>query len=190
VRGVRLLIACLLFVAACTGSSSKKSSAGDFVDAACGDLAAWATSVNRAFTDLQSLGQAGTAGDPTAQEVLLTKLSASLTDADKATSQLASGISSRGAPNIASGDDIKKSILDSLNGLREVLGKTRQEVDAFDVRTATKEQSDKLKADLNGLTADVAAAFAGLAPLNENNDLKTAFAGSAACKQVGSGLSS
>jgi hypothetical protein len=189
-RPIRLLLVALVLLAACTGSASKKSTASDFVDAACGDLAAWATSVNTAFTDLQSLGQLGPSGDATAQEALLRKLSASVADADKATAQLANGISARGAPNIASGDDIKKSILDSLNRLREVLAKTRMELDSFDVRNATKEQSDKLKSDLDGLTSNVADAFAGLAPLNQNNDLKAAFAGSATCQQAGSGLSS
>jgi hypothetical protein len=189
-RIVRLLVALLLFVAACTGSPTKKSTANDFVDAACTDLGTWSATVQRAFTDLQSLGQLGTAGDPIAQAQLLHKLSASMAQADTATSQLANGISARGAPNIASGDDVKKSILDTLNRLREVLGKARRAVDSFDVRTATKEQSDALKAELDGVTTEVANTFAGLAPLNQNNDLRAAFTGSANCRQVASNFSS
>ena len=104
--------------------------------------------------------------------------------ANTATAQLANGISARGTPNIANGDDVKKSILDALNQLRDVLGKTRTEVDNFDVKTAGKAESDKLKSELDGLTTEVANTFAGLAPLNQNNDLKAAFAGSANCKQV------
>lgn len=189
-RVIRWLIAALLLVGACTGSPSRKSTANDFVDAACADLATWAASVNRAFTDVQSLGQVGASGDVVAQEGLLRKLSASLADADRATAQLANGISARGAPNISSGDDIKNSILDALNRLREVLGKTRMEVESFKVQTATKAESDKLKSDIEGLTTEVANTFAGLAPLNQNNDLRAAFLGSANCQQVASGLSS
>ena len=178
-----------VLAASCTGSASKKSSAGEFVDAACADLATWATAVNTAFTDLNSLAQFDVTNTTGAQE-LLRRLSSALGDADRATSQLANGISSRGAPNISSGEDIKKTILDSLNQLRDVLSKTRTEVDNFDVATATQEESAKLKSDLDGLTAEVANAFAGLAPLNENNDLKAACEGSAACRQVESSLNS
>ncbi|MEY2422257.1 MAG: hypothetical protein QOI95_2324 [Acidimicrobiaceae bacterium] len=185
-----VVVALLAAVAVgCTGSGSKKSSANEFVDAACSDLAAWAASVNSAFTDLQDVGQFDVTNVAGAQE-LLRRLSTALGDADKATSKLASGISSRGAPNISSGEDIKKSILDSLNRLRDLLSTTRTEVDNFDVQTATQAESDKLKSDLDGLSSGVADAFAGLAPLNENNDLKSAFEGSATCKQVGSDLSS
>jgi hypothetical protein len=189
-RVIRLLFAALLFTAACTGSPSKTSTPNDFVDAACTDLATWGTTVQQAFADLQSLGQVGAAGDPTAQAQLLGKLSASLARADTATAQLANGISARGAPNIASGDDVKNAILDALNRLREALGKTRRAVDGFHANTATKEESDALKAQLDGLTTEVASTFAGLAPLNQNNDLRAAFTGSAACQQVASSFSS
>src|SRR5205809_640380 len=100
-----MCIAALLLVAACTGSPSKKSTANDFVDQACSDLAGWAITVQHAFTDLQGLGQVGVAGDPIAQAQVLHKLSESLSQADTATAQLANGISARGAPNIASGDE-------------------------------------------------------------------------------------
>ena len=190
VVGFLAIVAILAVLAAsCTGSSSKKSSAGEFVDAACADLAAWATAVNKAFTDLSSLAQFDVSNATGAQE-LLRRLSTALGDADKATSQLANGISARGAPNISSGEDIKNTLLTSLNSLRDVLSKTRTEVDNFDVATATAEESTKLKSDLDGLAAEVANAFAGLAPLNENNDLKAAFDGSATCRQVGSSFSS
>ena len=189
-REIRLLLVALLLIAACTGSPSRKSTANEFVDSACADLAAWAASVNQAFTDVQNLGQLGASGDVVAQEGLLRRLSTSLRDADTATAQLANGISSRGAPNIASGDEVKKTILDTLNHLREVLHTTRTEVEAFKLSTATKEQSDKLRSDIDALTSDVAATFAGLAPLNQNNDLRAAFLGSASCQQLSSGFSS
>jgi len=187
---IRLALAGLLVVAACTGSPSKKSTANDFVDQACADLAGWGTTVQRAFTDLQNLGQVGAASDPIAQEQLLGKLSASLAQANTATAQLANGISARGTPNIANGEDVKNAILDALNKLRDVLDKTRRAVDSFHPRTATKEESDALKAQLDGLTTEVASTFAGLAPLNQNNDLRAAFTGSAACQSVASSFSS
>ena len=189
-RVVRLCVAGLFVIAACTGSPSKRSTSNEFVDAACADLAVWAASINQAFTDVQNLGQLGASGDTVAQEGLLRKLSTSLRQADTATTQLANGISARGAPNIASGDDIKKSILDTLNRLREQLGTTRTEVESFKVATATKEQSDKLRSDIDALTTNVGETFAGLAPLNQNNDLRAAFLGSAACSQIASQFSS
>jgi len=189
-RTVKLCVAALVLVAACTGSPSKKSTANDFVDQACTDLAGWGTTVQRAFSDLQALGQTGAAGDPIAEEQLLGKLSASLDKANTATAQLANGISARGTPNIANGEDVKNSILDALNKLRDVLTKTRRAVDSFHPRTATKEESDALKTQLDGLTTEVASTFAGLAPLNQNNDLRAAFTGSAACQQVASSFSS
>jgi hypothetical protein len=188
-RIVAIIAIAGVLAASCTGSGSKKSTAGEFVDAACADLGAWATAVNKAFTDLSSLAQFDVSDTTGAQE-LLRRLSTALGDADKATSQLANGISSRGAPNISSGEDIKKSLLDALNQLRDVLSKTRTEVDNFDVATATPEESAKLKSDLDGLSTEVANTFTGLAPLNENNDLKAAFDGSATCRQVGSSFSS
>jgi hypothetical protein len=188
-RVPRLLIAALLLVGACTGSATKKSTPNDFVDAACADLSGFATAVDRAFKDLQSLSQIDVT-DTVGTQAFLVRLSTSLREADTATTQLANGISSRGAPNIASGDDIKKAILDSLNRLREGLGKTRNAIDAFDFKTATTDESAKLRAEIDSLTTTGAEAIAGLAPLNENNELRAAFAGSATCRQVGSQLSS
>jgi hypothetical protein len=184
------LLAALIVVAGCTGSPSRKTAPNEFVDDACADLAAWGDSVSRAFTDVQNLNQLGTSSDTVAQEQLLATLSVSLRDADRATAQLANGISARGAPNVASGDDIKKSILETLNTLRELLDETRKEVDSFKVSTATREQSDKLRADIDDLTTNVGELFTKLAPLNENNDLRAAFLGSAACQGLASIFSS
>ena len=189
-RTVRVLVAATLVVAlaAGCGGGSSKTSAGDFVDATCVDLAAWATSIQKAFAELQDLGQFDTT-DAASAQALLRKLSAALGDADGATSKLASGINSRGAPDIASGADIKKTLVDALNKLRDILSSTRTEVDNFDVKTASTSDADKFKNDLDGLTPQIADAFAGLDPLDKNADLKSAFDNSATCKEAGSALS-
>src|SRR3954454_2512208 len=121
-RIVRVLVAATLVVAlaAGCGGGSKKTSAGDFVDATCVDLAAWATSIQGAFADLQDISGFDVS-DATSAQALLRKLSTALGDADQATSRLASGINSRGAPDIASGADIKKTLVDALNKLRDIL---------------------------------------------------------------------
>jgi ABC-type transporter Mla subunit MlaD len=189
-RMVRVLVVATLVIAlaAGCGGGTKKTSAGDFVDATCVDLAAWATSIQKAFADLQEIGQFD-ASDPVSAQALLRKLSAALGEADSATSKLASGIESRGAPDIASGADIKKTLVDALNKLRDILSSTRTEVDNFDVKTASASDADKFKNDLNDLTPQIADAFAGLDPLDKNADLKSAFDNSAKCKEAGSALS-
>ena len=185
----RLLIAGLLLVGACTGSATKTSTPNDFVDAACADLSGFATAVDRAFKDLLGLSQVDIT-DTVGTQAFLVRLSTSLADAETASTQLANGISARGAPNIASGDDIKNKILDALNRLREGLRTTRHAIDAFDFKTATPDESAKLRAEIDALTTTGAEAIAGLAPLNENNEWRAAFAGSATGRQVASQLSS
>ena len=132
-RVIRPFVAALFVVAACTGSVEKTSTPNEFVDAACADLSAWSTAVSGAFADVQGLRQLGTSSDSVAEEALLLKLTTSLRDAENATAQLAKGISTRGAPNIADGEAIKNSILDTLDRLRELLRTTRHEVDAFEI---------------------------------------------------------
>jgi len=189
---VRVLAAATVVVAltaGCSGGGTKKLSAGDFVDATCVDLAAWATKVEAAFGDLQNVDQFDVS-DATSANLLLRKLSTALGDADAATSKLASGVDSRGAPDIASGAELKKSVVDSLNKLRDVLSKTRTEVDNFDVATASKSDADKFKSDLDGLGPQITDALSGLDPLDKNTDLKSAFDNSAKCKEAGSAFSS
>lgn len=190
-RMVRVVVAATLVVAlaAGCGGGSKKTSAGDFVDATCVDLAAWATSIQTAFADLQDIGQFDVS-DATSAQALLRKLSTALGDADRATSKLASGIDSRGAPDIASGAEIKKTLVGALNKLRDILSSTRTEVDNFDVKTASSSDAEKFKTDLDGLSPQIADAFAGLDPLDKNADLKSAFDNSAKCKEAGSVFSS
>lgn len=191
-RMVRMLAAATLVVAlaaGCGGGGSKKLSAGDFVDATCVDLAAWATAVQSAFADLQNIDQFDVS-DATSANLLLRKLSAALGDADSATSKLSSGVAARGAPDIASGAEIEKSVVDSLNKLRDVLSKTRTEVDNFDVGKASQADADKFKSDLNALGPQITDALSGLDPLDKNTDLKSAFDNSAKCKAAGSELSS
>ena len=184
VRVLALATVVVTLVAGCGGGSSK-TSAADFVDATCVDLAAWASSIQTAFAQLQDLGNFDTSDAASAQD-LLRKLSSALGDADGATSKLATGINSRGAPDISSGADIKKALVDALNKLRDILSKTRTEVDNFDVKTASPADADKFKSDLDGLSPDIEAAFSGLSPLDDNTDLKSAFDNSAKCKQAGS----
>jgi hypothetical protein len=189
-RFIRLLVATLLGVAACTGSVEKTSTPNEFVDAACADLSAWSTAVGSAFEDVQNLRQFGTSGDPVAEEGLLRTLVDSLRAAEVATAQLAKGISARGAPNITDGEAIKNSILDTLDRLRELLHTTRRDVDAFKLSTATKEQTDALRLKIDELTTNVGETFARLAPLNQNNELRAAFLGSASCQGLSSSFGS
>lgn len=186
VRRVAALVLVAIVAAAC-GGGDKKTSAGEFADATCVDLANWATTIQTAFEDLQGLEDFDP-GDLNTAESVLGKLNAALADADQATAKLVSGISSRPAPDIASGEDIKSSLVTALNKLRDVLTSTRTRISNFDVRTATPDDADKLKSDLDGLENSVGEALAGLTPLNDNNELKAAFEGSETCKQAGSGL--
>jgi hypothetical protein len=185
-----LVVTAMLVVAACTGSVEKTSTPNEFVDAACADLSAWSTAVGAAFQDVQNLRQLGTSGDPVVEEGLLRTLTTSLRDAESATAQLAKGISARGAPNITDGEDIKNAILDTLDRLRELLRTTRHDVDAFKLSTATKEQTDALRLKIDELTTNVGETFARLAPLNQNNELRAAFLGSAACQGLTDSFSS
>jgi hypothetical protein len=143
-----------------------------------------------AFTDLQAIGQLD-ATDPTAAQNQLRKLSTELTAADRATQRLSDGIAGRPAPDVSSGEDVKKTIVDTLKRLRDMGASTRAAIDVFDVKTATQEQSDKLKAELTALSNSVADTLTGLAPLLTSNDqLRSALQGSATCRQAGSQLSS
>lgn len=189
-RVIHLVVGALFLAAACTGSVEKTSTPNEFVDAACADLSAWSTAVGAAFEDVQNLRQLGTSGDPVAEEGLLRTLTTSLRDAENATAQLAKGISTRGAPDITDGEAIKNSILDTLDRLRELLRTTRHEVDGFKLSTATKEQTDALRLKIDELTANVGETFAKLAPLNQNNELRAAFLGSASCQGLSSSFSS
>jgi hypothetical protein len=182
----RLLVGIAVAVAAvagCAGAGSKGSNAAAFADATCVDLATWAKSARKAFTDLQAIGQTASTDTAGAQRTLKT-LSTSLNDADKATATLASGISSRPAPTIDNGEEVKKSLVDALTKLRDLLTKARAKVDTFDVNKATQDENNKLKSDLQALTDGVAEAVSGLAPLNQNNELKRALERSERCRDA------
>src|SRR5882762_1158234 len=122
----------LAVVAGCGGGRSSGSGAAAFADATCVDLATWAKTARKAFTDLQSLGQVASTDTTTAQ-VTLKSLGASLGEADRATAALATGISSRAAPTIDNGEEVKRSLVDALAKLRDLLSRARARLDAFDV---------------------------------------------------------
>ncbi|MEY2432531.1 MAG: hypothetical protein QOC92_2256 [Acidimicrobiaceae bacterium] len=182
----RLFVAAALAAAVITGCGGARSSganAATFADATCVDLATWAKSARKAFTDLQAIGQTASTDTAGAQQTLKT-LSTSLNDADKATSALASGISTGAAPTIENGEEVKRSLVDALSKLRDLLSKARAKVDAFDVNKATQDENNKLKSDLQALTDGVAEAVSGLAPLNQNNELKRALERSEKCRDA------
>jgi hypothetical protein len=178
--GVALAVA---LIAGCGGGRSSGAAASAFADATCVDLATWAKTARKAFTDLQAIGQVASTDTAAAQQTLAA-LSRSLHEAEQATAALATGISSRAAPTIDNGEGVKSSLVDALGKLRDLLSKARARVDAFDVNNATQDQNNKLKSDLQALTDGVAEAVAGLAPLNQNNDLKRALERSEKCRDA------
>lgn len=174
--------------AACTGQGSKSAAPSAFADATCVDLAAWASATQPAFTDLQALDSFD-ASNPTIAQDQLKKVSDELVTAERATAKLADGINGRSAPAISSGENIKKSVVDALNRLRDAGSKIRTKIDAFNVAAATNEESAALKADLTALTNNVVESLSSLGPLLTNNsDLRSALETSATCKQAGSGF--
>ncbi len=188
--GYVMIAIALLVLPACSDGGSNataQSSAPPDIDATCADLATWAASVQRAFVDLQRVGQFDATDTAGAQDQLK-RLSAELASADQATATLIDGLNARSAPSIL-GEDVKKALVDTLNKLRALASTTRRELDAFDVKTATKEQSDKLRAALDALRNSVTESLTGLAPLlTSNSELRRALENSPRCKQLGTQL--
>jgi hypothetical protein len=190
---IRTLIVAALalgFSAGCTGDGGVRPTtvapSAAFADPACVDVAAWSSAIQPAFADLQGISSFDAANASGAQ-AQLRKLSDELATADRATAKLVDGINTRSAPNIASGADIKKSVVDTLNRLRGTGSKIRAKIDAFNVATATKEESAALKADLTQLTNDATDSVSALAPLlTSNSELRSALQNSATCRQAGS----
>jgi hypothetical protein len=187
---VALLCAALMGVGACGGSPPNQPSAGGtFADATCADLASWAASIQRAFRSLQAVQQFDPSGNATTTQAGLQRLSTSLSDADRATERLSDGINGRRAPDVANGEQVKKTILDSLKELRDLGQAARTSIDSYNVATATKDQADKLKSDLQDVSDGVQNTLAQLTPLVANNDqLRAALQNSATCQRAASDL--
>ena len=183
----------IVALAACGGggassSSPPSASAPAGFDQACLDLSAWSIAAQNAYTDLQDISQFD-ANDKQGAQAKLTQLKNDLATADDATAKLIQGLQSGGPLDIASGEDIKQSLVDALNLLRQAAASARTKIDAYDLQTATPDQSAKLKTDLDALRTSVTESLTGLAPLlSTNSELRTALQNSAACRQVGASL--
>ncbi|HEV3226412.1 MAG TPA: hypothetical protein VGZ52_06250 [Acidimicrobiales bacterium] len=179
----------LALASACSGSQPNlPEGGGTFADATCADLARWAGATQAAYRDLRATGQFDPS-NPTATQDQLSRLSTELSNADQATARLSDGISSRRAPDVANGEQVKKTILDSLKALRDVAAKARAAIDGFDARAATKEQSTAVRSSLDAITSSVTETVAGLAPLlSSSPQLRAALESSATCRQAGSQL--
>lgn len=191
-RRLAVAVAIAILAVACGGSPPNQPSAGGtFADATCADLANWAASIQRAFRSLQAVQQFDPAGNVTTTQSELATLSTALTDADRATERLSDGISSRRAPDVQDGEQIKKTIVDALKELRDLGKAARTSIDSYNVQTATKEQADQLKSDLQGVSDSVQNTLAQLTPLVANNDqLRAALQNSATCQHAASDLGS
>jgi len=191
-RRVGLAVAIALLTVACGGSPPNQPSAGGtFADATCADLAAWSGSIQRSFRSLQAVQQFDPSGNGTTTQTELRALSAALTDADRATERLYDGINGRRAPDVQDGEQVKKTILDALKELREIGKAARTSIDAYDVANATKDQADKLKSDLQGVSDSVQNTLAQLTPLVANSEqLRAALQNSATCQRAASDLGS
>ena len=191
-RAVAAVAISVALAAGCGGSPPNTPAAGGtFADATCADLANWASSLQRALHDLQSVEQFDPAGNSTTVGAQLRQLSAALSDADRATQRLSDGISSRRAPDVENGEQVKKTIVDALKELRDLGKQARTSIDAYDVGTATPEQATKLKSDLQGLGDGVQNTLAQLAPLvTDNEQLRAALQGAPTCQKAASALSS
>jgi len=189
-RVAALLLVVPLVLGACSndkgnGGGSKSGAGTAFADATCNDLAQWAAALQPAFTDLQNAANLDIT-DPTAANDALSKLSTEIEAAEKATTTLSDGISSRPAPDVDSGDQIKTTLVTTLNQLRDLGTQVRLEIDQFDVRTATPDSAAKLRTDLGNLTNNVASSLAALAPLlSQNEQLRAALQNSKTCQQAG-----
>lgn len=193
VRLTAVIVAGVLLLGACSdnkgdGGGSSSGAGTAFADATCADLANWAVALQPAFTDLQNAGNLDIS-DAKAADAALSKLSSEIEAAEKATATLSDGIASRPAPDIDSGDQVKTTLVTTLNGLRDQGAQVRLEIDQFDVATATPESGAKLRNDLSTLTNSVASSLSALTPLlSDNEQLRDALQNSKTCQQAGSDL--
>ncbi len=167
-----------LFAVVCTGCSgggSGKLKADDFANKTCSDLEDWGNALKDTFSDLQHISSSS---DP---ETVLKKLSSDLGDVDKATATLATNIDQRGAPDVASGDAVKLSLVKAFNDFRTAARNTRTKVDNFDLANANSDDVDSFSSDLDNFGSQTDNAFKGLNDLSDNSDLNSAFSDSKVC---------
>jgi hypothetical protein len=181
------VVALIVLTACSSGGDTKPSPAANFADATCNDLARWATAIQVAFNDLQSIG-ALDVNDRAEVSTVFTRLETSLGGADEATAALGKGINDRPPPSISSGSDVKKTLVDGFNGLHELLSATVTKLKDTDPATAPPEQLTHLKTDLGNLEGEALARVANLSVLQDNEELRKAFEGSQTCKDASSGL--
>lgn len=187
-----IAVACVVLAVACSGSPPNTPAAGGtFADATCADLANWAGAMQRAFRSLQEVQQFDPSAGAAAEKTKLGALSLALSDADRATARLSDGITSRRAPDVENGEQIKKTVLAALQELRDLGKRTRASIDAYDPEAATSEQTARLKSDLQSVADGVQNTLAQLTPLVADNDqLRSALQNSATCQKAASDLSS
>jgi len=189
---VRRLVTGILtvaLIAACSSNHAPTAAPSSFADATCVDLANWAAAVQPAFNDLQSFNNLD-ASDKAAAQARVDKLHAELTAAAAATKRLVQSIGSQPAPDIASGQQIQQTTLQTLEHLGGDAQPLIDELGTFDFATATNDQGAKLKSDVSAFTLTVATSLTSLAPLLTGNDqLREALGNSAACRQAASSLS-
>jgi hypothetical protein len=194
-RVAPLLLAVALVLGACSDSSdggggSKSVGGTAFADATCADLAQWAGAVQPMFTDLQAANNLNIS-DVAAAKAQLAKLSTELQTAEQATTKLSDGINTRPAPDIESGEQIKATLVTTLDQLRDLGTQARTQIGQFDVANATPDSGAQLRQALTTLGDQVASSLAALQPLlSQNQQLLDALNNSKTCKQAGSAFTS
>lgn len=176
-------------VAAGCGGGSNKLKAAEFADKTCTDLAAWARTLTDVFGDLQAISSS-TPSDETEAKNALRKLSAALGNLDSATAKLANSINSRNAPDVQSGDQIKKTLVDALNAFRASARKARVAVDNFDVTNASSDDIDSFSSAMDSFGSGADKNFSSLDAFSDNSQLDSAFSDSKTCDDLQSQFSS
>jgi hypothetical protein len=171
------LVVFVVLAAGCGGGDGKLKAA-DFANKTCPDLGAWGKSVSGTFGDLQNLSE--TADPETAKK----KLSSALGDLDKATAKLAASVDGRNAPDVASGDQIKKDLVDAFNKFRQLARDLRTKVDNFDVSNADQSDIDSFSSALDDFGSDADDSLKTLNDFSDNSELDNAFSDSKACQDA------
>ncbi|HEY2815135.1 MAG TPA: hypothetical protein VGJ03_16840 [Acidimicrobiales bacterium] len=167
-------------VAVGCGGGTSKLSAKDFADKTCGDLGDWTKALTDVGANLSSLSDSSDAD--TAKK----KLSSALGTLDSATAKLVSGINSRSAPNVASGDQIKKAVVDALNKMRDQIRTLRTKVDNFDAANGDSNDTDAFLSNVSDFSSGVDSDVAKFSDFSDNSALNSAFSDSKVCQQFAS----
>jgi hypothetical protein len=178
VTAVAGLLVFAAIVAGCGGGGGGKLKAAEFADKTCPDLGDWGKAVSGAFGDLQNLS------DTTDPETAKKKLSSALGDLDKATAKLASSIDGRAAPDVQSGDQIKKELVDAFTKFRQLARDLRTKVDNFDIENASSDDLESFSSEFDDFGSDTDKTFKALDQFSDNSDLDHAFSDSKACEQA------